>query len=164
MQLAQQGIAQGHIAYQGAPGGFSEELASSLSPGLQPLPCQQYEDAFLALTGFAAEKALVPIENSLGGSIHEILDLLLRYNCLGSSEMGPSFYKERGLTSLDMVATVSCKICGDLAIAVINLKIKCSIDVCKVVAIRRSSLQIWARISCQPAFEPDCPPQMEETR
>ena len=78
LQLAQQGIAQGHIAYQGAPGGFSEELASSLSPGLQPLPCQQYEDVFLALTGFAAEKALVPIENSLGGSIHEILDLLLR--------------------------------------------------------------------------------------
>ena len=71
-------MTQGHIAFQGAPGSFSEELASNLSPDLQPLPCQGFEDVFLALTGFAAEKAVVPIENSLGGSIHEILDLLSR--------------------------------------------------------------------------------------
>ena len=82
---------QGHIAYQGNPGGFSEELASSLSPNLQPLPCEKYEDAFLALTSFAADKALVPIENSLGGSIHEILDLLLRSFLPSSTGCQPSY-------------------------------------------------------------------------
>lgn len=78
MQLTEGNLAAGCIAYQGSPGGLSEELAGSLSPNLDPLPCEQYEDAFLALTGFAADKAVVPIENSLGGSIHEILDLLIR--------------------------------------------------------------------------------------
>lgn len=78
MQLAQQNPLQRQVAYQGAPGAFGEELAAELCPDLEPLPCSQYEDVFLALTGFAADKALVPIENSLGGSIHEVLDLFMR--------------------------------------------------------------------------------------
>lgn len=78
MQLGQQNSLQGRIAYQGTPGAFGSELAAQLCPDLEPLPCSQYEDVFLALSAFAADKALVPIENSLGGSIHEVLDLFMR--------------------------------------------------------------------------------------
>ena len=78
-QAAQAGRRQGCIAYQGGAGSNGEELAAELYPNLDPLPCGNYEDAFLALTSFAAEKALVPIENSLGGSIQEVFDLFLRY-------------------------------------------------------------------------------------
>lgn len=79
LQLAQQNPMQGRVAYQGTPGAFGENLAAKLCPDLEPLPCAQYEDVFLALSGFAADRGLVPIEDSLGGSIHDVLDLFMRY-------------------------------------------------------------------------------------
>ncbi len=49
-------------------------------PGYELLPCEQFEVAFQALSQWMAERAVLPIENSLGGSIHTVYDLLLRYN------------------------------------------------------------------------------------
>ena len=69
---------EGRIAYHGGAGSRGEELASSLHPEMELLPCASYDDVFLALASFATEKALVPIEDSLGGSIQEVLDLFLR--------------------------------------------------------------------------------------
>jgi len=91
LQLSQQDPLQGRVAYQGAPGGYGEELAGRICPGLEPLPCGTYEDVFLALSGFAADKALLPLEDSLGGTIYEVLDLFLRclfalIHCTLSSE------------------------------------------------------------------------------
>ena len=83
VQLGLQNPNRGRVAYQGAPGAFSEALALQLCPDLEPLGCAQYEDAFMALLGFAADRALVPIENSLGGSIHEVLDLFIRSGLRG---------------------------------------------------------------------------------
>lgn len=77
-QLARQTPMKGRVAFQGASGGYGEQLSARLCPDLEPLPCAQYEDVFLALTAFAADRALVPIENSLGGSMHEVLDLFMR--------------------------------------------------------------------------------------
>lgn len=48
-------------------------------PGWEPLPCEQFETAFEALSQWMAERAALPVENSLGGSIHAVYDLLLRY-------------------------------------------------------------------------------------
>ena len=70
---------QGCVAYHGGAGSNSEDLAAKICPHLKPLPCASYEDAFLALTNSATDKALVPIEDSLGGSVQEVLDLFLRY-------------------------------------------------------------------------------------
>jgi hypothetical protein len=47
---------------------------------LTTLPPQTFEDAFKAVANNDADYAVVPIENSLGGSIHSAFDLLLRYN------------------------------------------------------------------------------------
>lgn len=67
------------VAYQGFPGAYSESAALKACPDWEPLPCQEFEVAFQALSQWAAERAVLPIENSLGGSIHAVYDLLLRY-------------------------------------------------------------------------------------
>jgi len=53
--------------------------ARKACPAMNPLPCEQFEVAFQALSQWSAERAVLPIENSLGGSIHDVFDLLLRY-------------------------------------------------------------------------------------
>ncbi|GAB4815017.1 hypothetical protein N2152v2_002063 [Parachlorella kessleri] len=67
------------VAYQGVPGAYSESAALKACPGWEPLPCEQFEVAFQALSQWMAERAVLPVENSLGGSIHAVYDLLLRY-------------------------------------------------------------------------------------
>lgn len=67
------------VAYQGVPGAYSEAAALKACPGKELLPCDQFETAFQALSQYLAEGAVLPIENSLGGSIHTVYDLLLRY-------------------------------------------------------------------------------------
>ena len=67
------------VAYQGCPGAYSEAAAMKACPGRDLLPCEQFETAFQALSQYLAERAVLPIENSLGGSIHTVYDLLLRY-------------------------------------------------------------------------------------
>ena len=66
------------VAYQGLPGAYSEGAALKAVPGCQPLPCEQFETAFEAISQWMAERAVLPIENSLGGSIHAVYDLLMR--------------------------------------------------------------------------------------
>ncbi|MBT3391427.1 MAG: prephenate dehydratase [Chloroflexi bacterium] len=66
------------IAFQGEPGAYSELAAFEyFGAGITPLPCASFEDAFAAVTDGTAEYGLLPIENSLAGSIHRNYDLLL---------------------------------------------------------------------------------------
>eukprot|EP00890_Picochlorum_soloecismus_P001792 jgi/Picsp_1/2613/NSC_00843-R1_arogenate prephenate dehydratase len=67
------------VAYQGVPGAYSEMAANAACPGYRTMPCEQFETAFEALTQWMAERAVLPVENSLGGSIHAVFDLLQRY-------------------------------------------------------------------------------------
>ena len=69
---------QHRVAYQGVPGAYSESAARKACPGAEPLPCEQFEVAFQALTQWLAETAVLPIENSVGGSIHTVFDLLIK--------------------------------------------------------------------------------------
>jgi arogenate/prephenate dehydratase len=69
----------GVVAYQGVPGAYSELAASQACPGYETLPCEQFDIAFESLSQWAADKAVLPVENSLGGSIHAVYDLLHKY-------------------------------------------------------------------------------------
>ncbi|SRR5579883_1829111 len=69
------------IAFQGERGAFSEEAARKLlGPDTAVLPCPRFEDVFLSLKQGRAAGAVVPIENSLAGSVHENYDHLVTYN------------------------------------------------------------------------------------
>ncbi|NCB02191.1 MAG: 3-deoxy-7-phosphoheptulonate synthase [Spirochaetia bacterium] len=68
------------IAFQGEIGAYSEQAASLVfGEEVKTLPCKQFEDAFEAVYTKAARYAILPVENTLGGTINEVLDLLNRY-------------------------------------------------------------------------------------
>lgn len=70
----------GPIAFQGERGAFSEEAARKLlGPAIEVLPCPRFEDVFQRLREGAAAGAVIPIENTLAGSVHENYDHLLHF-------------------------------------------------------------------------------------
>jgi len=76
------------VAIQGERGAFSEEGAEKLfGRRLRTLPCESFAAAFARVTKGKAQWALLPIENTLAGSIHEVYDLLLENRLYISGEI-----------------------------------------------------------------------------
>jgi prephenate dehydratase len=67
------------IAYQGEPGAFSEAAALQIKADALLLPCRSFEDVFDSVKAGPAGYGVLPIENSIGGSIHRNFDLLLEH-------------------------------------------------------------------------------------
>ena len=68
------------IAYQGEPGAFSEAASKQIAADAFLVPCRSFEDVFASVTGEAVDYGVLPIENSIGGSIHRNFDLLLEHD------------------------------------------------------------------------------------
>src|SRR6185295_8752454 len=65
------------VAIQGEAGSFSHAAALDIQgPNLRLVPCATFEELFQAVTTGAAQRGVVPIENTLAGSVHENYDLL----------------------------------------------------------------------------------------
>jgi prephenate dehydratase len=68
------------VAFQGEKGAFSQEAARQLlGENIEVLPCQRFEEVFIRLRDNRASAAVVPIENTLAGSVHENYDHLLHF-------------------------------------------------------------------------------------
>ncbi|BBN06681.1 arogenate/prephenate dehydratase [Marchantia polymorpha subsp. ruderalis] len=67
------------VAYQGVPGAYSEAAAAKAYPKCETVPCDQFDATFQAVELWLVDRAVLPIENSLGGSIHRNYDLLMRH-------------------------------------------------------------------------------------
>jgi prephenate dehydratase len=65
------------IAIQGELGSFSHEAAETMLPHAKLVPCARSLDVFDQLKGRTVDGAVIPIENSLAGSVAEHFDLLL---------------------------------------------------------------------------------------
>jgi len=74
------------VAIQGEPGSFSHEAAGNVFPEATILPCALSPEVFGALSQKEVEAAVIPIENSLAGSVVEHYDLLLHQDVAIESE------------------------------------------------------------------------------
>ncbi len=68
------------VAFQGEPGAYSEEGLFRYFGDVETQPCETFDAAFEAVASHACEAALIPIENSLAGSILQNYDLLVRHD------------------------------------------------------------------------------------
>ena len=67
------------IAYQGEPGAFSEAAARRVDADAPLVPCRTFEEVFDAVNAGPSVYGVLPIENSIGGSIHRNYDLLVAH-------------------------------------------------------------------------------------
>ena len=64
------------IAFQGAPGAYSDLACHQVFPDLATLPCAAFEDAVAAVHDRRAALAMLPVENSVAGRVADIHRLL----------------------------------------------------------------------------------------
>jgi prephenate dehydratase len=69
------------IGFQGELGAFSQEAVQKLlGDAAVVVPYQRFEDVFKSLDAGETDASVIPIENTLHGSVHENYDHLLNYN------------------------------------------------------------------------------------
>ena len=69
-------MANKRIAFQGEPGAYSEEALLLLEPHAESQPCREFRDVAQAVADGRADLGLLPIENSLVGSVATNFDLI----------------------------------------------------------------------------------------
>jgi prephenate dehydratase len=65
------------VAIQGERGSFSHEAAEQMLPGCTVIPCARSAEVFDRVGSGSAHAAVIPIENSLAGTVAEHADLLV---------------------------------------------------------------------------------------
>lgn len=64
------------IAFQGMAGAYSELACREAFPMLEPLPCPSFEDAFAAVREGEANRAMIPVDNTVAGRVADVYHLL----------------------------------------------------------------------------------------
>lgn len=67
------------VAFQGERGAYSEMALRTFFGEAEPLPRKGFSEVFQAVSKGEANYGILPVENSLTGSIHENFDLVLRF-------------------------------------------------------------------------------------
>lgn len=70
------------VVYQGEPGAYSEAAALGFDAGARTSGLPTFRRVFEAVASGAAARGVVPVENSVGGSIAEVVDGLVAFDGL----------------------------------------------------------------------------------
>jgi len=66
------------VAFQGEPGAYSEmAVCKHFGVKAQPIPCKSFNDVFKKVNSGIVDYGVLPIENSIEGSVNQVYDLLL---------------------------------------------------------------------------------------
>jgi len=68
------------VSFQGEPGAYSEQAVFNYYGEVEAVPCESFDAVFDSVALGETDFALVPIENSLAGSIHQNYDLLRHHD------------------------------------------------------------------------------------
>lgn len=75
------------VAYQGEPGAYSEDAVVALfDEAVERIPCLEFRDAFEAVNTGTATHAVLPVENSIEGTVAPVNDLLLEHDLTVTAE------------------------------------------------------------------------------
>ncbi len=79
-KLSRQVTGEIEVAFQGERGAFSEKAINRIfDENPVPVPCRTFRNVFNAVLESRVHYGIIPLENSLSGSIHENYDLLLQF-------------------------------------------------------------------------------------
>ena len=69
------------VAYQGIAGAYSEEaIRQYLGPDVESVPCETFAEVFAAVEQGACDHGMLPIENSIAGSVNWSYELLMEHD------------------------------------------------------------------------------------
>lgn len=70
------------VAFQGEIGAYSESAIYEFfgTSDIQPVPCKRFSDVFRSVERGETDFGVVPIENSIEGSVTQVYDLFLEYD------------------------------------------------------------------------------------
>lgn len=72
-----QTVRPGLVGFQGERGAWSEMACLAWDERLVPVPCRSFADVFDEVERGAFDRGVVPVENSLGGAVVDVSDLLI---------------------------------------------------------------------------------------
>lgn len=75
------------VGFSGEHGAFSEVAIMQHEPSWKGIPCGELSDVFEAVSSGAVDYGIVPIENSVEGSVNEAEELLLRSDLFIAAEV-----------------------------------------------------------------------------
>lgn len=97
------------VACQGIAGANNHDASVKLFPDCSPIFCEKFQDVFTAIENDEADFGVLPVENSSGGSVSDVYDLILkhRFYIVDSLDMEINYYlcsiKQAGLEDIEEV-------------------------------------------------------------
>jgi len=76
------------VAFQGEIGAYSEvAVYKYFGAEVQPVPCKSFQEVFRKVDSGLVDYGVLPIENSIEGSVNQVYDLLLTHNLMICGEV-----------------------------------------------------------------------------